>query len=755
MAAKFPLVALEELPSLTPELLRLAYMECCLTRSHVQRVVQECAKGNIRFSIWGCGEEVHGVASALAFHDVVNPDAFGIFAHYRSASLLALWARLRGYEDFHLDHMRQQFSRISDPWSGGRQMTAHFNAPSQNIMPVQSSLGMQLGKAVGYALGMRRKGFDDGVVVGILGDGTMGESDFHESATGASVLELPVLMNVTDNDVAISVTPKDGRGIKDLRAYAKAFGFAFFETDGNDFSACYQASHAAATYCRDNQRPALVWTRNLSRLNGHSSAADITFDLEQFDVLADFGQALVDAGVLDIEDITRRNEETEGRDYYKRHHLGRIGQEADDYIVGTHVQTLSEPQPSPESIYDHIRDPFQNSEEPPALGRPTNVSLNGAIRAALRDILAENPLSWIYGQDVAQQGGVMGATRGLQDAFPEQVRDSPINEPLILGAATGFALHPGATAIPEIQFSDYSLNTLHWLVYLGNVLWTSNGTVRTNVVLRLPVEPLHGGAVYHSMCMEGFYGAIPGLTIVAPTTSRDCYGLLRSAADYSGPVIVFESKGLYRQALGDAFDTEPTDRREIAQMKRAIGMDGMPAKIDPNFRVPLGKAAVRRTGHDLTIVTWGRATIFCAQAAETLAAQGVDVEVIDMRTIVPPDMDCVCASVEKTGRLLVVHEDRVFSGLGRELQGAVIERFGSRAIPSRVLGQDAVPGIPQAVALEEHIVVSPAKVVAAAIEVMQIAFAQVERVQDIPARTNVSEPSRTQVLWTPNRNFVA
>ena len=175
-------------------------------------------------------------------------------------------------------------------------------------------------------------------------------------------------------------------------------------------------------------------------------------------------------------------------------------------------------------------------------------------------------------------------------------------------------MHAGSTALPEIQFSDYSLNCLHWFVYLGNSCWTSNGTINLNVIVRLPVEPLHGGAVYHSMCMEGFYGSIPGLTIIAPTTSRDCYGLLRSAAEYDGPVLVLESKGLYRLPLGDAFPGEPTDKKEVADLKRAIGFQGLIPDLEPDFRVPLGKAAIRRPGRDLTVVTWGRCTLTCGES---------------------------------------------------------------------------------------------------------------------------------------------
>lgn len=742
---KYDLGRLSEFPALTPDLLRLAYREACLARLHVERVVQECLKGAVKFAIWGPGEEIHGTAAALALHQVVDPEAFAIAGHYRSASLLAMWSRLRGYEDFHLDHMRQQLSRATDPWSGGRQMTAHFNDLARNTLPVQSALGMQISKSIGYAHGLRHKGHDHAVVKCIIGDGTCAEGDLHEGMTGASILELPWLLTITDNNIAISVKPEDGRGLRDFEAYAKAFGFAYFTCDGNDFLDVFATTRAAAIYCRDQQRPALLWVRNLSRLNDHSSAADVTFKFNEYDPLIDFGQALVDRGILAPEDIVRRRD-GESKDYYARHELGRIATEADAYIVETMEISTSEPEPSYERCFENIRDPFPEVAEPPRTGRRTIISINGAVRAAMGAILRHNPMTWIYGQDVGAKGGVMQATRGLHRDFPGQVRDAPINEPFILGSALGFALHPGATALPEIQFSDYSLNTLHWLVHLGNLLWTSDSTVRANVIVRLPVEPLHGGAVYHSMCMEGFYGAIPGLTIVAPSTSRDMYGLLRTAAEYSGPVLFFESKGLYRMTLGDAFPGEPTDPEEVRKLKRAIAFEGHAPPLPDDFRVPLGRAARLREGSDLTVVTWGRCTLFCQEAAHRLAAEdGVSIDLLDMRTVVPPDLPAVFESVGRTGRLLVVHEDRVFASLGRELQGAVHEHFGESHIATRVLGQDAVPGIPQSVTLEDRLVVSPNKVMAAARAVLGTQLRS----------TGGGVAAPPQVLWTPNRNFVA
>ncbi|MGH1346758.1 MAG: thiamine pyrophosphate-dependent enzyme [Nannocystales bacterium] len=744
---RYDLSRLGQFPELTPDIMRVAYREACMARMHVERVVQECLKGIVKFAIWGPGEEIHGTATALAAHSELAFDKFAICGHYRSASLLGLWARLQGYEDFHLDHMRQQLSRSTDPWSGGRQMTAHFNDMRFGILPVQSALGMQVSKSVGYAYGNQLKGQTDSVTMAVVGDGTCAEGDLHEGMTGASILGLPWLLVVTDNNIAISVKPEDGRGIQDFEAYAKAFGFEYFTCDGNDFLEVYETNKKAMAFCRDNQKPALLWVRNLSRLNDHSSAADVTFKFDQHDPLLDFGQALVDQGVLQDGDVVRRKD-GQSKDYFLRHDLGTVATAADEYIVGTMAQAESEPEPTYDSVFEHIRDPFPESVEAPVEGRNTVISINGAMRAALGAILKENPMTWVYGQDVGAKGGVMQATRGLFDQFPGQVKDAPINEPLILGAATGFALHEGSTALPEIQFSDYSLNTLHWLVYLGNLLWTSGGTIHANVIVRLPTEPLHGGAVYHSMCMEGLYGSIPGLTICAPTTSRDIYGMLRSAAEFTGPVVFFESKGLYRMTLGDAFPGEPTDKAEVAKLKRAIAFEGHAPDIPDDFRVPLGKAAVRREGTDLSIVTWGRCTLFVQTAIETLSAAGIDVEMIDLRTIVPPDLETVMASVSKTRRLLVVHEDRVFASLGRELQGSVIEAMAGQPLATRVLGQDAVPGIPQNARLEEQLVVSPEKIIKAAHEVMALPLGSGGAAVPAPA-------AAPAVLWTPNRNFVA
>ena len=358
-----------------------------------------------------------------------------------------------------------------------------------------------------------------------------------------------------------------------------------------------------------------------------------------------------------------------------------------------------------------------------------------AIRAAIHHIISRhNGILW--GQDVGRLGGVMQATAGLKARYPDRIIDAPLNEPLIMGTACGAGLHSDLVVLPEIQFGDYTLNAFHWLVHMGNLYWATNGNSRFATIMRTPVDPFGGGAMYHSMSLDGYYTPIPGLVVVMPSTSLDVYGLLLTAADYRGPVVCLEPKWMYRQSLGPAFPGEPTDKQEIARLKKAI-MRGEIPELDPDVRVPFGKAAVRRDGNDLTVVAWGRAVWTAMKAAEQLAREGVDAEVIDLRTLVPPDLDTVFESVGRTGRLVVAAEDRSFAGFVRTIQGAVVERFPG--MPTRALGQKNLPGIAQSLLLEDATILTADDIVQGAREVLE-------------TRTGVSAASGWS--WVPPRYFL-
>ena len=334
----------------------------------------------------------------------------------------------------------------------------------------------------------------------------------------------------------------------------------FFSCDGRDFWDCYRAAYEAGVHVRDNGKPAFLYVHDLPRFNGHSSAADMTFDLSQEDPLIAFGEKLVSQGVLDSADIMKRVP-GEGRDFFAHHDLGNIAGRQDESIKATMDAVRKEADPPPESVLEHVRPPFPEvSEIAPGPGT-TNVRYAAAIRSAMDYTISEKG-GLIIGQDVGKLGGVMQATAGLKARYPEHVIDAPLNEPLIAGTAMGAGLHGDVRACPEIQFGDYSLNAFHWLVHMGNLYWCSNGQTTTRVTMRMPTDPFGGGAVYHSMSVDGYFAPIPGLVLVMPSTSWDVYGLLMTAADYDGPVVVLEPKWMYRQTLGPAFPGEPTDAKE-------------------------------------------------------------------------------------------------------------------------------------------------------------------------------------------------
>jgi len=282
---------------------------------------------------------------------------------------------------------------------------------------------------------------------------------------------------------------------------------------------------------------------------------------------------------------------------------------------------------------------------------------------------------------------------------------------MIVGTACGAALHEELALLPEIQFGDYSLNCLHWFVHLGNLHWSTNGQASANVTVRMPVDPVQGGAIYHSMSTDGFFGNIPGLVLTHPSSSYDAYGLLRTAAEYKGPVLQFESKILYRMRLGSALPGEP----ESAEVMRDLRRSGTQFPIE-DYRIPFGKAAMRRRGRDLTVVSWGRACWQAKAMADALAERdGIEAEVWDLRTLVPYDREAILESARRTGRVLVAQNDRTFAGFGRQIQGDLVESLPGAVV--RIVGQANTPAIGQSRALEDATVLQDADLLEAMTDV--------------------------------------
>jgi pyruvate dehydrogenase E1 component beta subunit len=304
-----------------------------------------------------------------------------------------------------------------------------------------------------------------------------------------------------------------------------------------------------------------------------------------------------------------------------------------------------------------------------------------ALNRALAEEMRRDERVWMMGQDIGAMGGVFGATRGLRDEFgPLRVRDSAIVETFLIGGAAGAAM-TGTVPVVELQFSDFLLIAGDEVVNkLGKWRYMHGGQVELPVVVRAPMGVIGGVGAEHSQCPEAFLLNAPGLKIVLPATPADAKGLLKTAIRDPNPVIFLEHKGLYR-VKGDV----PTDE---------------------DFTVPFGQAAVRRTGSDLTIVATSMMLHRALEAAEQLAADGIDTEVIDPRTLVPFDLDTVLESVEKTSKVLVVHEAPKTGGAGAEIAAAIQEAaFTSLDAPVMRLGAADVP-IPQHSRLEQLVIPS-------------------------------------------------
>lgn len=724
----------EQPSGIARERLRQIYVQALRMRLCLDEKIDMKLKGQHEiggFYIGGMGEEVHGYATAHAVWDTMGlpvgqpaADRLAIFGHYRSDALVDGVLRLSGYDDFVLDQLRQQAARATCPNAGGRQMVMHVSMVDYGIQPNQSALGMQLGKAAGYAMGWRLKGVERGALaVAVLGDGTMGCSDFHEALSAAGLWDLPVLFVITDNSIAISTPPSHGRPIVDVRSFVRGYGISYFAADDESFSATYDAVAAGAGHVLRSGTPAVVYSK-VTRFRGHSSSNLKDFDPEALDPVVELGRWLVDEGLITEDEALRPrspwpNSRTRYLANYEENPLAD-GIRAE--LRAMRDSVFSEPKPSPESIFEFAMAPLPQVSEPlsPWDGPKSELTMAQAIRAALDSIL-EGGKAAIWGEDVgATLGGVFGCTRFLPEKYPGRVLNTPINEPLIAGTAVGAALHGDLAILPEIQFADYSLNTLHWLFHAAHLRWATRGQVSPNVTFRMPSDPTLTGAIYHSMSVESYYAHLPSVVICMPTCAFDAYGLLRTAAMHRGPVIFLEPKDLYRVRHDPA---RPTPDALLQAGPRLPGEvpcgdeDGIPT-VRP-FEVPFGKARHVLEGGDCTVVAWGVAFHKAVVAARALAARApsaseparVRVDLFDLRTLVPYDREAISRSVARTGRLVVATEDRAFSSLARQIQADMAEAHPG--LVSRIASMEEVPSPGMAPTLFRATVLSPEKVVGA------------------------------------------
>jgi 2-oxoisovalerate dehydrogenase E1 component len=337
--------------------------------------------------------------------------------------------------------------------------------------------------------------------------------------------------------------------------------------------------------------------------------------------------------------------------------LTGIDEEMKKILIDAHTKAMKAPNPTPESIYDFVLpEAHVSTKYPEGLHNDTSepIKFIDAINGTLKAEFRHNPNTFIWGQDMAnkEKGGIFNVSKGMQQEFGiERVFNGPIAEDFILGTANGFSRFRDdiRVCVEGAEFADYFWPAMEQYIEMSHDYWRSNGAFSPNVVIRLASGGYIGGGLYHSQNLEGSLAAIPGVRIVVPSFADDAAGLLRTAFRSRGPTLYLEPKSLYNS-------------------KQAM------SSVPEDFEVPFGKARVRRAGSNLTVITYGNTTHMCLEAAELCAAEGYDVEVIDLRSIAPLDEEAIIRSIQKTNRCLVVHEDKVFGGFGGELVALINEK---------------------------------------------------------------------------------
>ncbi len=665
---------------LSPEELVRIYRLMYLSRRIDDREILLKRQQKIFFQVSGAGHEALQVGAALA----LRPGYDWFFPYYRDRGLcLALGVSP-------LEMFLQAVGAGTDPASGGRQMPTHWSSRNLNIVSTSSSTSTQLLHAVGCAEAGRyfsrhpeaaakadgdyRAYRDvtfhgDEVVLACVGEGSTSQGEFWEALNTASNQKLPVIFMIEDNGYAISVPVEvNTPGGNISRLVANFPNFHFAEIDGTNAEESLRAFQAAADHCRAGLGPAFVhghcirpYSHSLSDDDKlYRSAAERESD-KMRDPLMRMQMRLLRDGVLSAEQINELEKS-----------LDREAAEAAE-------EALKAPLPAIAGITQHVYSEDLDPVHPPfANEQPVNGEAGKSaktagprtmaelINACMRDEMRRDPRIVVYGEDVADasreealsevkgKGGVFKLTAGLQTEFGSgRVFNSPLAEANIVGRAVGYAVR-GMKPIVEIQFFDYIWPAMHQIRNeLALMRWRSNGAWAAPAVVRVPIGGyLTGGAIYHSQSGESIFTHIPGLRVVFPSNALDANGLLRTAIRCDDPVLFLEHKRLYRETYGRA------------------------AYPGPDFAIPFGKARVVRPGKDITLVTYGAVVPRALQAAQTAHRQhGIDVEILDLRTLNPYDWEAIATSVRKTSRVIVAHEDVLSWGYGAEIAARIADEL--------------------------------------------------------------------------------
>ncbi len=555
-------------------------------------------------------------------------------------------------------------SKATDIASGGRHMSNHFAKPEWNIHNVSSCTGNHTLHAVGVARAMKRYKHT-GVAISSQGESSVSEGYCYEAINGASVEKLPVIFVFQDNGYGISVPKRDQTANEKVADNFSGFlNLNIIHCDGKDVFDSMSAMKEARKIAIEKSEPVIVHAMCV-RIGNHSNSDKHEWyrdEAERAEAKAQDPYDHYKKQLLDSKTFSQKE-------------LDAIDEEMKKIVIDAHMKAMKAPNPVPESIHDFLwPESHISTKYPDGTHNHTGeeVKFIDAINGTLKAEFRYNPNTFIWGQDMAnkEKGGIFNVSKGMQQEFgKERVFNGPIAEDFILGTANGFSRFRDdiRVCVEGAEFADYFWPAMEQYVEMSHDYWRSNGAFCPNVIIRLASGGYIGGGLYHSQNLEGSLASIPGVRIVVPSFADDAAGLLRTAFRSKGPTIYLEPKALYNS-------------------KQAM------TPIPDDFEVPFGKARTRRVGTDLTVITYGNTTHMCLEAAETLKSEGYELEVIDLRSIVPLDTDAIINSVKKTNRAIIVHEDKVFGGFGGELVSIINElAFEYLDAPVRRVGSTFTP----------------------------------------------------------------
>jgi 2-oxoisovalerate dehydrogenase E1 component len=608
---------------------------------HLARVLDDRAPNYLK---QGLGWSYHAPCAGhdaiqLALGMTFRPGRDYLFPYYRD--LATCVAAGLTAEEILLNGM----SKATDVASGGRHMSNHFAKPEIGIQNVSSCVSNHAQHAAGLARAIKTYG-KDALVFCSVGESSTSEGYFYEAVNGASREKLPVIFVVQDNGYGISVPKSDQTA--NLNASDNFSGFKnvrILHCDGLDVFDCFRVMREAVAYVRSGAGCAIVHAP-VMRIHSHSNSdrQELYRSPEELaaaraaDPLPRFRRALLDGGSVTETELAA----------IEAQNLQAYEEAAD--------RARKAPDPDPASIFEYVTpEPWTPTAWPEGIpdGTGEALTLVQAINQTLKEEFRRNPDTYIWGQDVAyrDKGGVFNVTKGMQQEFgPQRVFNGPIAEDYILGTADGFSrLSEKIRVVVEgAEFADYFWPAAEQMVEMSHEYWRTHGKFVPNVTVRIASGGYIGGGLYHSQNIEGWLTTLPGIRIVVPAFADDAAGLLRTAIRSRGLTLYLEPKFLYNNPMARA-------------------------NVPAEFAVPFGKARLRRAGTDLTIAAFGTPVHFALEAAQTLETEGKSVEVIDLRSLVPLDLEAVAASVRKTGRLLVAHEDKVHGGFGGEIAAQIQE----------------------------------------------------------------------------------